>query len=220
LIALSATSIAEGTWIRAERQSGGKGRMGRRWESPVGNLYASTLVRLQTGDPPVATLALVSAIALHQVISAFAPNCGVQIKWPNDVLADGAKLAGILLERSDNAVVIGFGVNLAIHPAQLDRAVTSIAALGCGAPDPENFAYELASAFERGLAVWRGIGLPAVIKHWLAAAHPIGTALTARLANDETYDGVFDGLAADGALRLRLADGAVRVIHAGDVFLL
>ena len=194
--------------------------MARQWESPVGNLYASTLVRLQKSDPPVATLALVSAISLHQVINAYAPECDIQIKWPNDILAGGAKLAGILLERSGDGVVIGFGVNLANHPEQLDRAVTSIAALGFGAPDPDNVVYDLAAAFERGVAAWRSTGLPHVIKQWLAAAHPLGTALTARLANDESYDGIFDGLAADGALRLRLADGAVRVIHAGDVFLL
>ena len=194
--------------------------MGRDWVSPVGNLYASTLVRLQKGDPPVATLALVSAVALNEVINVYAPDSGIQIKWPNDILAHGVKLAGILLERSGDGVVIGFGVNLAHHPDLLDRAVTSIAALGCGAPDPSNFTHELAAAFERGVAAWRSFGLPQVIKLWLCAAHPRGTALTAKLANDETYEGVFDGLAADGALRLRLADGAVRVIHAGDVFLL
>lgn len=194
--------------------------MGREWMSPAGNLYASTLVRLQNGDPPVATLALVSAVALHQVISAFAPESGVQIKWPNDIVENGAKLAGILLERSADGVVIGFGVNLASHPELLDRAATSLSAMGYGAPDPESFIHDLATAFERSVANWRSSGLAAVIKLWLAAAHPIGSALTARLANNEFYDGIFDGLADDGALRLRLAEGAVRVIHAGDVFLL
>lgn len=194
--------------------------MGREWVSPLGNLYASTLVRLQQSDPPVATLALVSAVALHQVISAYAPDSGIQIKWPNDIVAGGAKLAGILLERSGDGVVIGFGVNLASHPDLLDRAATSFPAMGYGAPDPENFIHDLAVAFERYVANWRSIGLPVVIKLWLAAAHPLGSALSARLANGEVYDGIFDGLADDGALRLRLADGAVRVIHAGDVLLL
>ncbi len=90
---------AEGLWIRAERQTGGRGRQGRDWRSPPGNLYASTLVRLREGDPPAATLALVAAVALHEAAAGIAPQSAIRIKWPNDLMLDGAKLAGSRRER-------------------------------------------------------------------------------------------------------------------------
>ena len=141
------------------------------------------------------------------------------LKWPNDLLVDGAKLSGILLERVDDAVIIGFGVNLCEAPQDLDRAATSMATHG-PAPDPQLFAETLAESFARWLSRWRGEGLAVVRDRWIARAHPAGTALTARLADGTSVDGLFDGLDASGALLLRLADGSVRVIHAADVFLL
>jgi BirA family transcriptional regulator, biotin operon repressor / biotin---[acetyl-CoA-carboxylase] ligase len=209
--------MAEGYWLRAETQTGGRGRLGRVWQSPRGNLYASTIVRLQPHDPSPATLALVIAVALAEVVEPFAHGQKISIKWPNDVLLDGAKLAGILLERSGDAVVIGVGVNLAHHPTGLDRPVTSI---GAAAPEPAYFCEELARNFAHWLGRWRGEGIATIRDAWLTKAHPIGTALTANLPDGSRVDGLFDGLSADGALRLRLADGAVRVIHAGDVFLI
>ena len=217
--ALARAGAGEGVWLRAERQSGGRGRQGRGWHSPAGNLYASTLVRLRSSDPPAPSLALLAAVALHETIAAFAPGARPAIKWPNDILIDGAKLAGILLERSEDAVVIGLGVNLAHHPEGLDRPVTSIAALTGGAPDAGQFLEALAETFARWLERWRTAGLGVVRDRWLLAAHPVGTALTAQ-AGTTRLEGLFDGLDESGALRLRLADGAVHVIHAGDVFLI
>lgn len=213
LAALARDGAVEGLWLRAERQSGGRGRQGRAWSSPAGNLYASTLVRLRPGDPPAPTLALVAAVALHEAASLYAP--GIQIKWPNDLLAGGAKLSGILLERADDAVVIGFGVNLAHHPTDIERPATSIAALAGAAPEPAAFIETLADAFARWLGRWRSDGVAPIRRAWLAGAHPVGTALTA--AGEQ---GLFEGLDESGALRLRLADGTMRTIHAGDVFLL
>ncbi|MFN3945573.1 MAG: biotin--[acetyl-CoA-carboxylase] ligase [Allosphingosinicella sp.] len=211
--ALARQGAAEGLWVRAERQTGGKGRQGRAWESPPGNLYASTLVRLRPGDPPAPSLALVAAVAVHEVAALSLAE--VRIKWPNDLTAGQAKLAGILLEREGEAVVIGFGVNLAHHPEGLDRPVTSIAALAGSAPAAEVFVEALAESFARWLGRWRSEGLGPVRARWLAGAHPIGTALSA--AGEE---GLFDGLDEAGSLRLRLADGTLRTIHAGDVFLI
>lgn len=216
MLALAASGASEGLWLRAERQTGGRGRQGRAWESPEGNLYASTLIRTRAGDPSAATLALVAAVALAEAVSVFVP--GVKLKWPNDLLIDGAKLSGILLERAGDAIVIGFGVNLIHYPTTLDRPATSLAAHG-NAPDPHLFAETLAESFARWVASWRE-GLGPVRERWLARAHPIGTALTARLADGGAVDGLFHGLDADGALILRLADGTARVIHAGDVFLI
>lgn len=220
LIALSASGVAEGFWLRAERQTAGRGRQGRDWVSPIGNFYGSTLVRLRPTDPAAPSLALVAAVGLEEVVRAYLGDVSLlKLKWPNDLLLDSAKLAGILLERTGDAVVVGIGVNLAHHPEGLARPITSLAAHGIHI-DPADFAETLADAFARWLASWRGEGLAAVRDQWLARAHPRGTALTANLPDGETVDGLFDGMDADGALILRLADGTARVIHAGDVFLI
>jgi len=151
-------------------------------------------------------------VALHEVLGRCGP---VRIKWPNDLLAGDAKLAGILLERAGDAVVIGFGANLAHHPEQLDRPATSIAALAGFAPDPAAVVHDLAAAFAIWLERWRSMGVGPVRSAWLAAAHPVGTPLTTPEGT-----GTFDGLDESGALRLRLGDGSLRSIHAGDVFLI
>lgn len=217
LIALAAAGAPEGLWLRAETQTGGRGRLGRGWVSPPGNLYASTIVRLRPGDPQPASLALVAAVALDEVLRGWGAE--PWIKWPNDLMLGDAKIAGILLERSGDAVIAGIGVNLAYHPDDLGRPVTSLAAAGLGAPDPALFVADLADAFARWLTLWRG-SLEPVRKCWLERAHPAGTALSVRLPEQETIEGLFDGLDADGALRLRLPGGAVQVVHAGDVFMI
>lgn len=219
LAELARKGAEEGVWIRAGRQSGGRGRQGREWHSPPGNLYASTLVRLRPADPPAPTLALVAAVALQETASDFAVDgVAIQIKWPNDLLVAGAKLSGILLERIGDSIVIGFGVNLANHPDLIDRPAINMGMLGC-APDPAQFLEALAKGFARWVARWRGEGLEPIRTRWLAAAHPLGTALSTHNAAGARIEGLFDGLDESGALRLRLADGTVRVIHAGDVFL-
>ena len=158
-------------------------------------------------------MALVAAVALHEAATFHAP--GLRIKWPNDLIADGAKLAGILLEREGDAVVIGFGVNLAGHPRTLERPTTSLAALSGVAPEPAAFLELLAETFARWLARWRRDGIASVRRNWLQAAHPVGTALATAEG-----EGLFDGLDESGALRLRRPDGTTRLIHAGDVFLI
>jgi BirA family biotin operon repressor/biotin-[acetyl-CoA-carboxylase] ligase len=218
MIALAASGLEEGVWLRAERQTGGRGRLGRSWVSPPGNLYASTLVRIRPNDPPAATLALVAAVALEETVSAYGSGMPV-LKWPNDVLIDGAKLSGILLERAGDAVVIGIGVNLAHYPTDTDRRATSLAAHNV-AVVPEDFVETLAEAFARWVECWRGQGIDTIRRRWVAHAHPTGTPLNVRLPDGEAIDGLFDGLDMEGALILRLADGTRRVIHAGDVFLL
>ncbi len=218
--ALAVAGAAEGLWLRADRQTGGRGRQGRPWESATGNFYGSTLVRHRPADPPAPTLALVAAVALHQLLSVHAGAGDLRVKWPNDLLLNGAKLSGILLEKAGDAVVIGFGVNLATHPAGLDRMVTSLPAAGSAAPDPDVFQHDLAEAFAHWLARWRGEGLAPVRARWLQVAHPVGTPLVARAGDGSAIEGLFDGLQEDGALRLRLADGSRHVMHAGDVFLI
>jgi BirA family biotin operon repressor/biotin-[acetyl-CoA-carboxylase] ligase len=217
--ALARAGAPEGMWLSADSQQGGRGRHGRVWVSPPGNLHASTLVRLRTDDPPAHTLAMVAAVALDQVIQAYVPAGRLMIKWPNDVLADGGKISGILLDGLGDAVVVGVGVNLAHHPTDVDRIATSVAVY-TDAPEPRHFLSDLAESFAHWLARWRGEGLEVVVQRWLARAHAIGTALTIRSPDGERIEGLFDGLDRDGALRLRLAGGEMRVMHAGDVFLL
>jgi BirA family transcriptional regulator, biotin operon repressor / biotin---[acetyl-CoA-carboxylase] ligase len=230
VMALAQQGATEGLWLRAGRQTAGRGRQGRLWESPLGNLYASTLVRLRPGDPAAATLALVAAVALDETVRVFAPDLSpslktsggggkLVIKWPNDLLIDDAKLTGILLERSADAVVIGMGVNLAHHPEALDRPTTCLAAYGVTVA-PEPFLETLAEIFARWLSRWRNEGLAPVRARWIERAHPKGTALSARTGDGTIIDGLFDGLDDNGALILRLAGGGRHVMHAGDVFLI
>lgn len=204
-------------WLRAERQTAGRGRQGRAWDSPIGNVYASTLVRLRAGDPPAPSLALVAAVALQQVASANGANTA-RIKWPNDLLVGNAKVAGILLERAGDWVVIGCGVNLVHAPQVLGRATAALS--GFVHPiDAATFTRQLADAMHEWIGTWRRDGLAPVVGRWTARAHPAGTPLVARLPDGTQEEGAFDGLSPEGALNLRLADGGVRVIHAGDVFL-
>jgi len=219
MLAAARAGAPEGDWLRAERQSGGKGRAGRSWQSPAGNLYASTIVRLRGHDPEAPGLALVAGVALEEVATAWLGKDALRLKWPNDLMAGDAKLAGILLERVGDAVVIGMGVNLAIAPEAADRVTTSLVDLGGSAPDPVAFLDDLAAAFARWLDRWRAEGLEPARKRWIERAHPIGTALAASAAEGR-IEGLFDGLGPDGTLRLRRADGRIERINAGDIFLL
>ena len=219
MLALARDGAPEGLWLRADGQTGGRGRQGRSWVSPPGNLHASTLVRRIAGDPPAPSLAMVAAVALDALLQGWIEPGRLSIKWPNDLLVDGAKISGILLEGAGDAVVVGIGVNLAHHPDLPDRPATSLAALGLSPPDPADFAEELAASFAAWLERWRGEGLGAVLARWQARAHAPGTALRVQ-APDGVLEGLYDGLEADGALRLRGADGRMHVVHAGDIFLL
>lgn len=195
--------------------------MGRSWESPAGNLFTSTIVRLHPIDPTASSLAFIAALAVADTIAQIAPQVGILIKWPNDILAsNGAKLCGMLLERSGDAVVIGIGLNLVCHPKELDRPVTDLLLLGANPPHPQAAVEILADSFAIWLRRWRDGGLAHIFKAWQDRAHPVGTALLVNLPSGEALEGLFTGLSADGALQLRLADGDVRAIHAADIFLI
>lgn len=135
------------------------------------------------------------------------------LKWPNDLLLHGRKLAGILLERSGDRVVIGFGVNLTSAPELADRECASLS----GSLTPQAFAPLLAASFARLLDLWRRSDPLLLAQAWLARAHPLGTPLTIHSSNEEIVSGQFDGIEADGALRLRTQAGRVEIVRAGDV---
>jgi BirA family biotin operon repressor/biotin-[acetyl-CoA-carboxylase] ligase len=211
--------LSEGDWLVADRQTQGRGRQGRGWLDAPGNFMGSTVVHLSPQDPPAASLSFVAALAVYETVLARLGNPReLELKWPNDVLLGGDKFCGLLLEREGETVVVGVGINLAAAPALDDRRARALAELG-PAPDRDVFAADLAAQFDRELGRWRQYGLEPILNRWIAAAHPPGTALTVHEPNGAALSGQFAGLERDGALRLRLADGAVRVIHAGDVML-
>jgi BirA family biotin operon repressor/biotin-[acetyl-CoA-carboxylase] ligase len=216
---MAAQGAEEGLWLRAERQTGGRGRMGRSWTSEPGNLHASTLIRLRPGDPPAPTLALVCAVAAQETAQAMLPAGLVTIKWPNDLMVGNAKLCGMLLERQGDAVIAGFGLNVAHAPELPGRAATSLAACGAAPEiDAAAVATDLAARFAHWLDIWRREGVERIRTAWLRAAHQPGTPLRVVQPDGSELHGAFDGLTADGGLILALEDGARHVIHAGDVF--
>ena len=193
-------------------QDSGRGRQGREWVSELGNFFGSTLIDLRPDDPSPQSLSLAAGLALIESVDIAAPGQPLMLKWPNDLLLGPAKLAGILLERSGDRVVAGFGVNLASAPTQIGRDAAALS----GAVLPQAFAPLLAGSFAKMLDLWRRSEPQAFARAWLERAHPVGTRLTVHSGGGEKASGTFDGIEPDGALRLR-RDGEVDVIRAGDV---
>ena len=193
-------------------QDAGRGRQGREWVSEAGNFFGSTLVVLGATDPAPQSLSLAAGLALIEAIDIAVPSQPLMLKWPNDLMLGTSKLAGILLERNGDRVVVGFGVNLSSAPKLEGR---DAAALN-GPLLPQAFAPLLAGSFARMLSLWRSSTPEAFAQAWLARAHPAGTHLTVHSRADEKVTGTFDGIEPDGALRLRRG-GEIDVIRAGDV---
>ena len=212
---LADASAGEGDWLIALEQDAGRGRQGREWVGASGNFFGSTLVALRSGDPPAPSLSLAVGLALIEAVETAVPARALMLKWPNDLLLDGAKLAGVLLERSGERIVAGFGVNLAAAPDLPDRMTASLG----GAISPQAFAPLLAGSFARMLGAWRTSEPASLVRAWLERAHPVGSALAVHSSAEETLSGTFDGIDGDGALRLRLDDGSVEIVRAGDVSL-
>jgi BirA family biotin operon repressor/biotin-[acetyl-CoA-carboxylase] ligase len=188
--------------------------MGRVWDSPLGNFYGSTLVKLRSDDPSIGGLSLAAGVGLFIAVGDPAT-----LKWPNDLLINGAKVAGILLERTGDMVAIGFGINLVSAPEISGRKTTSLLADGMTTYTRAEMIDRLCKWVPWAVSMWRSNGTEAMVRRWENEAHRRGTALTTTLPDGAQLSGQFDGLTNEGAMRLRLADGSVRVIHAGDVFL-
>jgi BirA family transcriptional regulator, biotin operon repressor / biotin---[acetyl-CoA-carboxylase] ligase len=210
-------------WIVARRQTAGRGRRGNEWASPPGNLYATLLLTDPAPPECAPELSFVTALALHDAILERAPALqpALALKWPNDVLYGGAKLAGILIEgeRAADAlaVAIGVGVNCESHPAQTAYPATDLKAAGAAVTVDDVFA-ALSTTMLRRLGQWRrGSGFGDIRADWIARAAGIGGDMRARLPDREIV-GRGEGLDQRGRLLLRLADGSVQAIAAGDVF--
>jgi BirA family biotin operon repressor/biotin-[acetyl-CoA-carboxylase] ligase len=207
----------EGDWLIALRQENGKGRQGRVWEAVEGTFTGSTLVQVRASDPPPPSLTLVAGLALIEAVGMEAPGAPLSLKWPNDLMLGDAKLAGILLERSGDRIVVGFGVNLGRAPAIEGRKTAALQPIKEIAP--QAFAPLLAGKFNQLLAAWRSADPVQFAQAWLARAHAVGTPLEVHSAPGERVRGIFDGIEPDGAMRLRRADGMIDIVRAGDVHL-
>lgn len=210
----AAAGAPEGTVIVAKVQTSGRGRSGNIWQSLDGNLFCSVILRPLIERTQTGQYSFLSAIALNRTLSEILNEShAIQNKWPNDVLVDGKKIAGILLEAVDGALIIGVGVNIVVAPD--DR--TSLAAMGA---DLETYATVLATLLanlDEVLQEFDKEGFAALREEWLDNAINLHKPIKVRLPH-EVLEGVFDGLEADGALRLRLANDDIKVIHSGEVF--
>jgi BirA family transcriptional regulator, biotin operon repressor / biotin---[acetyl-CoA-carboxylase] ligase len=209
-------------WITAKQQHAGRGRRGRTWVSPPGNLYATLLVTDPSPPDVAPQLSFVAAVALHDAVADVAAAIGprLTLKWPNDMLCGGAKLAGILVEGEGQrplAVAIGIGVNCAHHPDETDFPATDLKAEGV-VVTPEQLFHALSATMMQGLRQWeRGAGFAATRTDWIRRASGLGRDIRVRLA-DRDIIGTFKEIDTSGRLVLRLASGDVEVIAAGDVF--
>lgn len=211
-------------WITARRQLGGRGRRGRAWVSEPGNLYASLLLIDPAPQTALASLPLVVALALHRAISAEMPFAGdrIRIKWPNDILVDGRKVSGILIEAEAladgrNAVVIGCGVNIAHKPDNPLYPATSLSEAGAST-SPESLFARLMVEIAHALDVWQaGAGVDEIVAGWKALVHGVGQPIMVNLP-DRSVSGIFAGIERDGLLALRLDSGETLRIASGDVF--
>jgi BirA family biotin operon repressor/biotin-[acetyl-CoA-carboxylase] ligase len=212
-----AEPVAEGQWLVADRQSAGRGRAGRVWSDGYGNFMGSTVVRLRASDPLPQTLALVAGVALHEAVAEVSGRLeGLLLKWPNDLLVGDAKLAGILLERQGDCVVVGIGVNLAQAPQVEGRSTTALSALGQSIAR-DSFAATLSERFADALIRWHLGEWPVLRTQWLSRALPTGTLVSVKDRDHGEIMGAFAGIDDDGVALLRLANGAVHAIHAGDI---
>jgi BirA family biotin operon repressor/biotin-[acetyl-CoA-carboxylase] ligase len=219
---LARDGAAEGLVIRADRQTSGRGRRGRTWVSPPGNLYSSTLLRPDCRAATAAQLGFVAALGVAGAIGELAPAIGLRCKWPNDLLANGKKVSGILLETEMVAgdrpdfVVLGVGVNLASSPRDTPYPATSLAEEGAASIAPPAMLAAFIRHFAEWLALWREDGFGPVRETWLGRAMGLGQPIQVRLERD-TLDGRFLDLDDDGALLLGTPNGSRR-IAAGEVF--
>lgn len=207
-------------WLTAKSQTAGRGRRGRTWVSEPGNLYASLLLAEPSPPERYAELSFVAALALHDAVARRIPGLAgrLVLKWPNDLLIDRNKFAGILVEGEGTAVAVGIGVNCVHHPEATDYPATDLAAAGVRA-SPESLFGPLTAAMTTRLAQWnRGAGFAATRADWLARAAGVGKPIRVKTGTGEIA-GQFDGIDETGRLVLRLGDGTMQTVAAGDVFL-
>lgn len=210
-------------WITAAVQTAGRGRRGRAWSTEKGNLAATLLMTTDAAPAEAAQISFIAALAAAELADACLGPDVARLKWPNDVLVHGRKAVGILVEsgaRPDGRLwlAVGIGVNLAHAPDDVERPATAFAEhMSTKPPEPLAALDVLASRFEAWRRTWAAQGFGPVARAWTARAMGLGERCEARLPT-RTLSGVAEGLDPDGALRLRMDDGTLERITAGDVF--
>lgn len=212
---LAEAGAAHGTVVHADKQSAGRGRFSRRWFSPPGNLYVSIVLRLDGSPARMVELGFLAALAVADAVDALLPKqVRASLKWPNDVLVRGGKIAGILLEQTGDIKILGIGLNVLHAPSDAGYPTATIVGAG-GLATVDGTRDKLLANLGHWLQVWQQDGFPPIRAAWLARAHPPGSPLSVRLS-DRFVDGVFVGLDEDGALLLDTPQGRGRIV-AGDV---
>ena len=213
-------------WIVARRQTDGRGRRGRSWESQDGNLFATLMQLTRKSPAEAAQVTFVAALAIADLLDAWAPASLVTIKWPNDVMLAGQKASGVLVESGVHEsgglwLAVGIGINLLSAPEGTERPATALAdhlrGDAASPPSTEVAAAKLAEAFNVWMTRWETLGFQPILDAWRARTAGLDGPAVARLGR-ETIEGRAEGVGPDGALKLRLADGSLRLISAGDVF--
>ena len=213
-------------WIVARRQTAGRGRRGRSWESQDGNLFATLMQLTRKSPAEAAQVTFVAALAIADLLDAWAPASLVTIKWPNDLMLAGQKASGVLVESGAHEsgglwLAVGIGINLVSAPEGTERPATALAhhlrGDAASPPSIEVAAAKLAEAFNVWMTRWETLGFQPILDAWRARTAGLDGPAVARLGR-ETIEGRAEGVGPDGALKLRLADGSLRLISAGDVF--
>lgn len=214
---------ADRLWLTAGQQNKGKGRRGRNWLSPVGNFHGSLYLKDPCDTAELGFLPLVCAVAVRTAIASLVEGRKhkVEIKWPNDILVNGAKISGMLVEAGHQSnhleLVIGCGINLLAHPLDTPYPATNLKELGVEV-SPSQMLFHLASNFDETLKIWnRGSGHAAILELWTEQARGIGEKTIVNLP-DKQLEGVFEGINANGVLLLREPSGKLNEISAGDIF--
>ncbi len=219
-MSLARAGEPSGLWLLAGEQTKGRGRQGRPWSSPVGNFHGSVLIVEPCAPRFAAQLGFVAGVSLLQALRNVAPSAPLALKWPNDVLCNGAKLAGILVEGASLpgnmfACVIGFGVNCAAAPEGLPYRATSLADMGVKCP-PGDLLHSLSDTLARNLDIWRaGAGFSFIRKDWLRCAYGLGRPIEARTHNGSIM-GLFETIDEQGRLVLATQSGKTTV-EAADI---
>lgn len=222
---LARQGAPDGTLVTATRQTAGRGRRTRPWASPPGNLYLSLVLRPDCPPARAAQLGFVATLALGGAAEALLPaGTDLRYKWPNDVLVEGRKVAGILLESSllpsggVDWVILGVGVNVAVHPDDAAFSATDLRAAGAAGLEPGDVLAVFVRQLARLRGIWERQGFAPVRTEWLARAWRLGGPVSVRIGDETRLEGTFHDVDGTGAMVLRLPGGQEQVLSYGDVF--
>lgn len=207
--------------IWARQQSAGRGRYGKFWHSQEGNLYVTLLLNRNIITDKQPQLSFVTALAAYETVSALGAENNLAVKWPNDIMLNNKKLAGILLEAVNlygrNSLIIGLGINLKNHPEILNTRATNLKAEGISAEDPSRVLNLFINFFEKYYNIWQQWGFAAIRRNWLQKAYNIDKVITFNDGSGK-ISGKFKGIDASGAIKIELACGHIYSLSAGEVF--